>query len=355
MKAFGDSCNPNPLSLRFRLQNTANMLFRSSMQLPNRFLLTTVILISSFSEAPAQSTEAKSPEARYLHHMVFDEGAGQMLVYGGTCGYKMFGDLWALNSAGWKKLSDSGPSGRVKAAFAYDRDRKKALLFGGAGQNNQLFDDTWEWNGKEWKQLSVKGPSMRNHALAVYDAKNKVTMLFGGVGPTGLLNDTWAFDGSGWIQVHANGPKDCLPHGMIYDEAKGKTFLITLSVIRDPADDAHAVNTMWEWDGDGWKKVGDGAPITTSSNLQAIAPFGKDTIVLFDGSDVSQNHAKTSVLFQGRWTSSSLDGPAPRVGHGMAYDKTRNRVILFGGGSGKDFLGDTWAWDGKVWSSANEK
>ena len=185
--------------------------------------------------------------------------------------------------------------------------------------------------------------------MAAYDERTKVTLLFGGIGPTGLLSDTWAFDGDSWKQVNTEGPKDCLPHGMVYDHIKGKAILITLSVIRDPGDDAHAVNTLWEWSGDSWKKVGDGTSITTSSNLQAIAPFGNDGIVLFDGSDVLGSRAKTSIFSRGRWTSFSLDGPAPRVGHSIAYDKARNAVILFGGGSGKDFLGDLWAWDGKEW------
>ena len=67
----------------------------------DRFCLTAIIIVSGFCELTAQPSETKSPEARYLHQMVFDEGSGQVLVFGGTCGYKMFGDLWAVTGVRW--------------------------------------------------------------------------------------------------------------------------------------------------------------------------------------------------------------------------------------------------------------
>jgi tetratricopeptide (TPR) repeat protein len=290
-----------------------------------------------------------TPEARYLHQMVYDEANHQVLVYGGTGGNKLFSDLWAFNSKGWKQLSEVGPSGRIKSAFAYDVNRKKAVLFGGGGLNNELLSDTWEWDGKEWKQSSAQGPSARNHSMAVYDSRRREVLLFGGVGPSGLLSDTWAFDGTHWKQVNTNGPKDCLPHGMIYDEASQKTILITLSVIRDPADDAHAINSMWEWTGDSWKKLSDNLSITTSSNLQALTSFGKAGIVLFDGWEASKNNGVTWTFSQGNWKSVSVSGPSRRVGHCLVYDKSRGKALLFAGGDNQNFFNDLWEWDGEMW------
>lgn len=46
----------------------------------------------------------------------------------------------------------------------------------------------------------------------------------------------------------------------------------------------------------------------------------------------------------------SLVVPPARSGHTMAYDLTRQRVILFGGtGTGGAALTDTWEWDGTTW------
>ena len=40
-----------------------------------------------------------------------------------------------------------------------------------------------------------------------------------------------------------------------------------------------------------------------------------------------------------------------RFTHAMAYDASRQRVVMFGGkGSSSSPLSDTWEWDGKVWT-----
>ncbi len=41
--------------------------------------------------------------------------------------------------------------------------------------------------------------------------------------------------------------------------------------------------------------------------------------------------------------------PSPRQLHAMAYDAAREEVVLFGG-LGDDFEGDTWVWDGNEWT-----
>jgi hypothetical protein len=37
----------------------------------------------------------------------------------------------------------------------------------------------------------------------------------------------------------------------------------------------------------------------------------------------------------------------------MAFDATRGRVVLFGGSGGASVLGDTWEWDGTVWTQTS--
>lgn len=306
-----------------------------------------VILLCAHCSLYAQSSV---PPERHLAHMTYDEQSNQILLYGGSTGGYTYNDLWALNSNGWKKLSQGGPPERIKAAFAFDAMRKKAILFGGSGPNNKLLDDTWEWDGTQWKQSSATGPITRNHSLAAYDKKNSVVVLFGGVGPNGLLSDTWIFDGSKWKQADTNGPKDCLPHGMVYSEATRKVILVTLSVIRDPKDEAHATNSVWEWTENSWKKLSESMSFVTSSNLQSLSSFGTDGMVLFDGSDVADNKGKTWTFAQSHWEKRSIEGPSGRFGHGMAFDKSRGVTVLFGGfGNGKLF-NDLWTWDGHSWT-----
>jgi hypothetical protein len=51
-----------------------------------------------------------------------------------------------------------------------------------------------------------------------------------------------------------------------------------------------------------------------------------------------------------RWTRLAETGPEPRAMGYLAYDKARDRVVLFGGRKGwPDDLADTWEWDGSRW------
>ena len=51
------------------------------------------------------------------------------------------------------------------------------------------------------------------------------------------------------------------------------------------------------------------------------------------------------------WTQKQDIGPKPRVGHAMAYDSSRERLVLFGGDSLRAALfNDTWEWDGENWT-----
>ena len=55
------------------------------------------------------------------------------------------------------------------------------------------------------------------------------------------------------------------------------------------------------------------------------------------------------------WTQKQDIGPRPRIGHAMAYDSTRRRVVLFGGDSLDDVLfDDTWEWDGDSWTQVQD-
>jgi hypothetical protein len=52
------------------------------------------------------------------------------------------------------------------------------------------------------------------------------------------------------------------------------------------------------------------------------------------------------------WLQVSLGGPSPRLGHAMAYDAARSRVVLTGGAvpdASGAALADAWEWDGASW------
>jgi hypothetical protein len=65
--------------------------------------------------------------------------------------------------------------------------------------------------------------------------------------------------------------------------------------------------------------------------------------VLFGGNDDPRTWAWNGA----EWRVVAERGPTPREMHAMTYDAARERVVLFGGGTGADEL---WEWDGARWT-----
>jgi hypothetical protein len=307
------------------------------------------VVFSSFlplHEWSEPSLEITIPERRWAHHMIYDEANSRVLLYGGSLGNTILGDMWAWDGSSWIELTSGGPPPRTKGSFVYDSSRKKAVLFGGVNADDKNIDDTWEWDGREWKQIKVRGPIARAHSLGAYDYKNNVVLIFGGFGPAGVLKDSWSFDGKKWQLMNAEGPENCLPHGMIYDETRQAIVMITVALDSNPST-GKPTNEMWEWTGMLWKKLPD--PTPSIVGLQAFAAWDKDNILCYDGNLTSTNSGTTWKYDTGKWIADSLSGPGPRMGHVMVFDKRRRAVVLFGGGIEKERFNDTWEWGGKKW------
>ena len=304
---------------------------------------TIIVLILS-----GANTIAQKPEPRWLPEITYDASNKQVLMFGGANENGIFSDLWSLKNFVWQKLSDKGPAGGIKSAFAHDASRNCAVLFGGSGEGDKPLGETWEWDGRQWKKIDIAGPPARAHPMAAYDPAGKVVIIFGGFGNTGLLSDTWVYNGKSWIEKDSNGPKNCLPHGIFYDEEKKKMILVTLSATFD-ANATHVKNEMWEWTGSSWKNLPGAAVYTATGNLQALAPFEGGTIVLYDGDDVSGSIGNTWKFSGNTWSTTRLPGPSARIGEGMVYDRSQNKTILFGGGDRKDVFNDLWQWNGGAW------
>ena len=93
-------------------------------------------------------------------------------------------------------------------------------------------------------------------------------------------------------------------------------------------------------------------------NAHAIAyDRHRDRLVLFGGADATKVCGDTWEWDGKEWTQMSVEGPIPRTFPSMAYDNHRKRIVLFGGnrvlfGDDDDrdtFLNDTWEFDGTQW------
>src|SRR5690606_22665795 len=78
----------------------------------------------------------------------------------------------------------------------------------------------------------------------------------------------------------------------------------------------------------------------------------RSQVILFGGSQSGTVQDRTWAWNGNNWADiTSSARPPPRYDFGMAYDTSRQQVVLFSGGGGippdfSDGIHDTWAWDG---------
>jgi hypothetical protein len=89
-----------------------------------------------------------------------------------------------------------------------------------------------------------------------------------------------------------------------------------------------------------------------------VYDIARERVILFGGADESKVCGDTWEWDGQMWTLVNQSGPGPRTFPAMAYDSVRKKVVLFGGNRvlfGRSpaeikFLDDTWEWDGKKWT-----
>ncbi len=77
----------------------------------------------------------------------------------------------------------------------------------------------------------------------------------------------------------------------------------------------------------------------------------RNVVVLFGGVEADGSRLGDTWTWDGVWTQQNPpSSPRPRGGVGMAYDHARGRVVLFGGSRGFGTSNETWTWDGTTWT-----
>jgi hypothetical protein len=159
--------------------------------------------------------------------------------------------------------------------------------------------------------LSAKSsPSLgvRNAHAMVYATDRRSVILFGGANASKVCDDTWEWvtDARIWRHINARGPAPRTFPAFAYDERR-----------------------------------------------QAAVLFGGNRVLFGRGDEENTFLADTWLFTRGRWEHRAVAGPTPRAEPGIAYDRDRGRVVLFGGyrrsSGGTLRLGDTWEWDGQHW------
>ena len=260
---------------------------------------------------------ATDSPATWMGAAASDARRGRVISHGGRDRRGAVGALWEWANGERRRTTDTMPGARFHHAMAHDAARGRTVMYGGA-TGSRWDTSTWEWDGAAWKRLDIAGPGPRAACRMVYDSKRREVVLFGGIGPqTGsgqpqeYLGDTWVWNGTAWRRASVSGPPGRRDYSMAFDERRGVVLLLGGAAGSGPA--TRRFDDMWQWDGETWREVPLRAP-----------------------------------------------NPGHRYVSAMAYDRARDRTLLYGGYTCDRETGrcgvedDSWEWDGERWTSVGE-
>jgi len=251
------------------------------------------------------------PRLRSGHSAIHDEGGNRMIIFGGMSdeyGYEL-GDMWAMDdsSFNWTELTteNAGPPGLRDHAAIYDPDTRSMVFFGGVYNSGQITNDIWilDIGRLVWRQIrpdSLVWPDPRFNVYGIYWQHACEMVIFAGRDFGNRLNDLWAFN------------------------------LITFRWRQIPYAGY-------------WPSDREGPPMVL---------IGPDTFLIFGGYDPGHSHYNdvwTFDLVSNQWTQYQPPNPLPpgRRRSSLIYDKTNDRVLIYGGMRDNSIpaLGDLWQLD----------
>jgi len=363
---------------------------------------------------------ATRPPGRTAFSLTYDSVRDRIVLFGGEGAGGRLQDTWEYDGTAWTlRMPADKPPARQGHATAFDPARGVTVLFGGAttapyDANNPsavpgLLQDTWEYNGTNWvmRTPTANAPPTEGHTM-VWHPYYKI-MIYGGhryaIG-NAVTSEMWWYNGTTWALKSVMGtlPTARYQHVATFDYVRNKMEVFGGSTLSNELGDTHensAGNEVWNpwspttppavrshaaiaynsrrgravmYGGQGPGPLNDTMELELVSGVwvpplnnppnpnvtparyahQMVYDAARDRIVMFGGYTGSQFVDETWLYDHVGWR---VPNPAPtmkpsaRYGHAMAYDSARSRVVLFGGGtSGASAKNDTWEWNGVDWS-----
>lgn len=253
------------------------------------------------------------PLSRMGHQAAYDALRNEMVVVGGWT-ESVWGDAsfpvnetWVLSldsPQAWRQLAPSGslPPGRFGFAAISDQARDRVVIFGGDTWTAYA-NDVWSLSlgsNPQWTQLNPAGtpPAARTGHSAIYDPIADRMIVFGGWDGGTYRNDVWELrftPSVEWHEISADGtlPLSRRDASAVYDPLRQRMILFGGSRTADYRRDAWALSL-------------NGAPT---------------------------------------WSSLSTTGgpPGGRAAHAAVYDPVQDRMFVFGGFDGTNYLNNMWS------------
>lgn len=327
-----------------------------------------------------ERTPITAPSARWGHEMAYDTARQRVVLVGGFADATSF-ETWEWDGTNWARRAPS-TSMRYSDGLAYDEVRARVVLFTGTetwewdgsawlrkpsaqpptqASTHLAWDplrrrvvltgapsDTWEWDGLTWR--AVAGTVSPRNSQIAFDWTRGRMVVFGGAGPDlATLGDTWERDGTTWSQHTA--PSRLWGRQLAYDEARRRVMTFGGNALPRWFPPWSCTNGTWEWGGLEWVQR---LPATSPPPLcggSLAYDRARERVVMFGGMNVDGTWTADTWEWDGvDWTRRSpATSPSPRAEQGMAFDEARGRMVLFGGWNGAA-LADVWEWDGTNWT-----
>ncbi len=326
---------------------------------------------------------AGNPPSRADASMVFDTANNRLLIFGGYDGTNRLNDLWRWDIAGasFAEVSDGTPPGvRQMHVAVYDENNPRMIVWGGRNgtSSSNYLSEIWELNttsGSEaWTDRSQaagdKVPGSRSSA-ACFDTANKIMVIFGGEDSALAQHKHVYFidlatSGSApfWGALHNNWlwGRDAI--GYAYNPDRNETLIFGGfgRLVEDTLAEGEHTNEFWIYDhaNTEWYQpiLNTMFGISEREGATIIYDTNRDRYIIFGG--LGGNNTLNNIYFNDVWelkasaagtlgvytlTKLNPSGtkPSARWLHAAVYDATNDRMIVFGGDDGSNFLNDVKA------------
>lgn len=255
---------------------------------------------------------------------------------------------WLLNLSNhaWSEIFPSMPSTRIRYTMSDDPVRNRTMLFGGcsAGCAGGFTDELWAFDhtAGSWSLITSGGPSARWGMILAYDSLRDRFIAFGGSGNAACspaLNDTWAYDPNlnSWTNLSPATPPTgrCFGTEFVYD-ISGDRFVLHGGYTNNGGTE-YSDTCIYNPAGNSWSCSTPGSSPTTSQLGQIVFVDVIGSPIRWGGytggADSNEFHRINS-LSSVYTVMSQTSAPSARNGHGIIYDKRRNRLLLYGGRDG---------------------
>ena len=320
-----------------------------------RLLLATLPLLAAAAEA-----QSPAPPRRAHHSLIYDDASGRVLLTGGSSPHAngdccaFFNDLWAFDGTRWTALTPSGAQ-MSGMQLAYDSRAKRVFSFGGYSAGRSMSDlralvsDSWTTLGQH-PEVTAAEPGF------VYDSRRNKFVAFGGSGGRAQTHgDTWEFDGTRWTKLATVSPPARQAFAMVFDERRGRTVAFGGSGSSSPGQPPQRFDDTWEYDGITWTRSQTSTAPSARVSPGAVYDSKRGVVIIFGGLGADGFLGDTWSWNGTEWTRLDNGGPGkpdPRAMGYLAYDRKRDRIVLFGGRKGwpDGDLNDTWEWNGSTWT-----